>query len=653
MNHNELTELPPGLFASLTRSVESLNLEGNPGSPFPLAVKVERVDQEDAIALGPAMLQVQLAEGAPIEFVVSVSAVGGTLSAERVSFAAGATASSTITLTPDTASRTGVSATVGNVPDLQAVCEYCSGLVFVPGDPLVVADPDSVELRIPAAYVTQGVQDVDNNVPLISGREAMLRVFVTAQAPTSFRVGGRATFLIGAREIHSVELEATDERIPTSVDESRMGLSLNARIPGSVLRPGLSLVVELNPGDAVPTASTSHQRFPLTGQLDLNVVDISPFHLTIVPILYRSAANRQTNAVVSEFARDLATDDSRGTLPYTQAILPIGDLKVRLREPYYTSADADTATEGIYTLLSEISMLRHLDDPSDNEYYHGIFAPPTRRDPDLNWGGGVARRPGYAAVSNYVPSSLSFWVLFTHELGHNLSLGHAPCGPFGGDPDFPHRDGSIGVWGHTFLDAADPKLGRLFHPALSQDIMGYCNVRWSTWISDYHFTLALAHRLQVESSAAAVQHAEPRRTLVLWGSVQDGQVALEPAFEHVGRVRLPEVPGPYHLDGLDDQGKQLFSLRFMPDELDHGGSTFLFAIPYQTEWTRALDRIVLSGPGGSATVNRDVGGQAALLVDRFTGRLRRIAREWSGVLPGGMATDADSQVRVIRGLPRR
>ena len=182
--------------------------------------------------------------------------------------------------------------------------------------------------------------------------------------------------------------------------------------------------------------------------------------------------------------------------------------------------------------------------------------------------------------------------------------------------------------------------------------MGYCNTRWSTWISDYYFTLALAHRLQVESSAAVVQDAEPRRTLLLWGGVHDGHVSLEPAFEHVGRVKLPEAPGPYRLDGLDGRGRKLFSLSFRPDELDHRGSTFLFAIPYKTEWTRALDRVVLSGPEGSATLNRDVGGKAALLVDRSTGRVRSITREWPGVLPGGMAMDADTEVRVIRGLPR-
>ena len=83
---------------------------------------------------------------------------------------------------------------------------------------------------------------------------------------------------------------------------------------------------------------------------------------------------------------------------------------------------------------------------------------------------------------------------------------------------------------------SDSSLGRLFHPGNSQDIMGYCNNRWSTWISDYNFTLALAHRLQVESSAAAVRDPEPRRALLLWGGVHDGHVALEPAS--AGGVRL-------------------------------------------------------------------------------------------------------------------
>ena len=58
-----------------------------------------------------------------------------------------------------------------------------------------------------------------------------------------------------------------------------------------------------------------------------------------VTILYESKANRGTNKVASDFTRDLATTGSRGTLAYTRTILPVGDLNVRRRDPYFTSAD--------------------------------------------------------------------------------------------------------------------------------------------------------------------------------------------------------------------------------------------------------------------------------------------------------------------------
>ena len=54
------------------------------------------------------------------------------------------------------------------------------------------------------------------------------------------------------------------------------------------------------------------------------------------------------------------------------------------------------------------------------------------------------------------------------------------------------------------------------------------------------------------------------------------------------------------------------------------------------------------------TLDRDTGGRAALIIDRSSGRVRTIARDWSvedAAPPAAMA--ADAQVEVIRGLPRR
>ena len=118
------------------------------------------------------------------------------------------------------------------------------------------------------------------------------------------------------------------------------------------------------------------------------------------------------------------------------------------------------------------------------------------------------------------------------------------------------------------------------------------------------------------------------------------------------RVKLPGASGPYGLAGFDAEGRRLFSLSFTPDELDHGGSNFLFAVPFEPAWTRDLDRLTLTGPEGSTTLDRAIGGMAAMILDGATGRVRSIARDWSdGALPAAMP--ANAQVEIVRGLPSR
>ena len=54
---------------------------------------------------------------------------------------------------------------------------------------------------------------------------------------------------------------------------------------------------------------------------------------------------------------------------------------------------------------------------------------------------------GVADLGRFSSSSVPVPDVIAHELGHNLSLYHAPCGGAQGpDPSFPQRDGSIGSW---------------------------------------------------------------------------------------------------------------------------------------------------------------------------------------------------------------
>ena len=659
LESNDLTALPEGVFSGLA-SLNGLNLNWNLGSPFTLTVQVTRTDSSDPMSPGPATLGFRVAEGVPFAMTIPLSARGGTLSTGNVSFAAGATVGTEAILTPDGSGA--VSVAFGPVP---TVCEApgsntegpkCSGLEIVAGDPLVVANPETVALSVPAAHLTQASQDLSGGVPLIAGRDALLRVFATADERYIVGHEGQATFLVRGREVYSASLKPPASGIPVDVEEGRLVHSFNARIPGHVLEPGLEVVVELDPDGALPLKEGSSSRFPATGRLALDVREVPPMNLTIVPVLYHTEARQETNRMVEDIARDMAGSDSYGVIGAARGMLPIGDLNVRLREPHYSYADTVTVT-GHDHLHAEIAMLRHLEAGGTNEYYHGIFFYPHGSD----WPLGLGQQPGYTATSGFHPWESPLYRTFAHELGHNLSLWHARCdGPKDHPAYFPYPDGSIGAWGHRFTAGDDTGFGQLLNPEIYVDVMraDECpNWRGSPqpWLSDTNFNKALDHRLDLASAEARfAQSAAMQETLLLWGGVHEGNLRLEPAFAHDARLKLPEAPGPYRLEGLDAEGRRLFSFSFTPDALEHGSGSFLFAVPFQPEWTEDLDRITLTGPQGLTTLDRDTGGRAALIIDRASGRVRTIARDWSvGNAASAAAMAAEAQVEVIRGLPRR
>ena len=359
-----------------------------------------------------------------------------------------------------------------------------------------MANPETLALSVPAAHLTQASQDLSGGVPLMAGREALLRVFATADERYIVGHEGQATFFVRGQEVHSASLEPPASGIPIDVEEGRLGHSFNARIPGHALQPGLEMVVELDPDGVLPLKSGSRSRFPASGRLALDVRELPPLNLTIVPVLYHTEARRETNPVVEDVTRDMAGTDSYDIIGPARGMLPIADLNVRLREPYYTFADTSETNGG--QLLSEIAMLRHLEAVGD-EYYHGIFYHPHAQSWRFQ---GLALGSGQSAISGFHPDEQPLYYVFAHELGHNLSLPHARCDVPPDHPDyFPYPDGSIGVWGHRFIASDDTEFGQLFDPEIYSDIMeaAECpNWRYSSaaWISDHNFTKALDYRLR-------------------------------------------------------------------------------------------------------------------------------------------------------------
>ena len=471
-------------------------------------------------------------------------------------------------------------------------------------------------------YLIQAVQSLENPVPLVAGEDALLRVFPLAIQETDERIPPvRATFYHDGSLVHTLEIPVGSAALPTEFSDGALDRSANGRVPGSVLQPGVELVIEVDPDTTVALSLGVHERIPESGRLSIETYELAPLKLTVVPYLQRTQPD-------TAFARQVGElTEEHETLWATRDLLPIGLFELDVHEPVWT--DLDPIYDNSIALLQEVDALRLMEGSS--AHYMGML-----RD-----GGGRAYVPGKASVSELEP------VTMAHEVGHNLSLRHAPCAVTEDvDPRYPYERGVIGVRGYDARDST------LVNPVLA-DLMAYCRPRW---ISDYHFTKAAEHRLRVSASVVPVVAAR-KRTLLLWGRVEDGRLVLDPSFVVEATPQLPVEDGPYRLEGRTSSGEVLFSLAFdmpaLPDG-DPGERAFVFTLPVSAGWDD-LARITLSGPEGTVTLGGDGGRSMAMLFDDVTGAVRGFLRDLPAV-GGEVAADGVEpglRMQVSRGVPER
>ena len=386
------------------------------------------------------------------------------------------------------------------------------------------------------------------------------------------------------------------------------------------------MVVDLDSECLLPLASGSQLRYPPEGSVELDVVELPLYHLTLVPTIAVLSPDSSVFAWT-----DGANPDSEH-LRLARTIMPVGAMEVEVHETYTTGADLRTP-RGWNQWIGEIELLHELE--GSRGYYYGVV------------GSSPGAVQGIAGLGYPVSVGVDEEHTHTHETGHAMNLEHAPCGgAIMWDEDYPHEEGAIGVWGY------DMAMGRLLDPVSYKDVMGYCfdNI----WISDYHFNKAMTHRLNGDGGVdhgadkGAVAALDRGEVLVVWGGVREGRLKLDPAFVVDGPVALPEADGPYRVEGLGAGGEIRFSLAFSPTPLADGGGTFVFLIPYESEWAGSLDRMVLSGPEGEYVLSRDDEPGMAVVTDRSTGRIRAIIRNWDG---GPLPGEGTADVTINRGIP--
>ncbi len=465
--------------------------------------------------------------------------------------------------------------------------------------------PAGFNLRIDGLYLVQSVQTYTRGVPLVGNRDALLRVFVTANQVNAAAPDVRVSFYNNGSLTSTATISAPGFTTPLGANEGTLSNSWNLVVNQALIQPNLSIRVDVDPGNAFSEANEADNAFPQSGTpiaMDVRTADL--FSVRFIPVKTQ-ADNRVGN--VSEVNKNAFLDAS-------MRMHPLESFDAEVSGVYTTSTNAPLQSgnenQAWNDIVAEILALRTAGTTS--KYYYGVVNP--------SYSSGVAG-VGYigaaAAIGwDKLPSGSA---VAAHEWGHNWGRNHAPCGdPTNPDAQYPYSGGEIGVIGYDFGTGT-------LKPADSHDIMGYCD---EEWISDYTYQKILDFRsneaLMANGMGEAIQPA-----LLVWGRIENGRAVLQPAFRITTRPSLPRRPGPYRLEGRGAGGVTVFGFDFTPFEVADdrkGAKHFAFAVPLRPERAARVTALHLAGAGIQASVSQ-ISSEPAV-VDVSRSGAGRVALRW-------------------------
>jgi len=515
---------------------------------------------------------------------------------------------------------------------------------------LTVDPPPSLDLTIDGMHLIQSTQTYAGTLPLVAGKDGLLRVFVKANVANTAQPKVRVRWYnAGGTLAQTWTIQAPASSVPTTVSTAPLTASWNVAVPGNLITPGVSVLADVDPDGAVGENSKTNNQFPVSGTpLPLTVTAVSTFQATLIPV-------SQSGLRPTLTADDLPLWTGRLAL-----MGPLGTVDAQLGATYTTTTTLASDGTGWSTLLSEIEAKR-VAEGATSRYYFGAVS--------------VSYRSGTAGLG-YVPGSAAggyrsaigwdkigyqdggnFPEVYAHEVGHNLGRRHAPCGgPSTVDPAYPYSNGSIGVTGYNTTTA-------LLQDATTPDIMAYCS---PVWISDYTYQ-GIYNWRQSGAMVISDQEQPQQEGLLVWGRVKAGRWILEPAFRVKGI--LPAGAGSRRASAVDATGREIAGVDFElatvgcgadPDEahfavflpLDGDGFDRVQALHVKAgDQILALrrptavlggDAVLASRPTGGTTLRWTSGHPAALVRDARTGEVVAIARD--GVVNLPEAQDVDVQL---------
>jgi hypothetical protein len=457
-------------------------------------------------------------------------------------------------------------------------------------------------LTLESVFLTQAVQRADGTIPLVAGGNPVL-VNIYGTQDRGFPSGAPVPRM-RVRVFNGTTQLMVDERPMSGALSATVNFNVPAHqlvLPVSVVNPGLRILVTIDPDSLVPELTLSDNSWPRSGQAQTIAVQPVPaLPLHFVPIFLSNGGSTGTVSMNSLTEYLFAT---RQMHPVSVINADIG--------PVFSSdvAFGDGQQTAWVSILQQLDVLRVMEGSSS--YYMGALRPPPGITfvqfggfsyiPSNPQNSGPSTRTSVIVGVGWFSRARATTELVAHELGHTLGRRHAPCGGAASpDPGYPYANAAIGVYGH---DLYSYSLGGVttpaqFAPTAASDVMSYC---LPVWISDYNYSALLQARTGIAAMTAASPPSECE-CLIVWGSVENDSVHLNPAFVTRGRVALPDRPGSYRVVGRDEAGTVLFGYDFDAAVIDHapGVRHFTFAIPIDATARVALSRIQVLHAGRSS-----------------------------------------------------
>ncbi len=304
-------------------------------------------------------------------------------------------------------------------------------------------------------------EQIVHHTPIL-GRWAGLAVRVDHAVEEPPRVITRV--LNDEDEVLAESLEEAAPPLTEEIGPGRWRSEYIFYLPGSLFQAGNQLIHVIDPDDELAETDETDN---VSEALVLNGEQPPNLRLTFIPIQHPEREVWHEDLDVEELMSGV------------RAFLPVADnFDARIGPAF------ETETDSMFNMLLRLLGLWNRDAEPD-EFYHGLV--------DRS-GGGVAFEPGQVAVS-----AISLHRVIPHELGHNLSLGHAPgCSAGLVDENYPHPNGQLG-----------PGLGwelnwRRFVSGEDQaftDLMSYCGA--TKFISGYNYGKASEYWLSFEPGSGA------------------------------------------------------------------------------------------------------------------------------------------------------